>query len=104
MMTIAVMGREEMDDITFCIDECHEFSCERNPENIMHPELPHSFAHLQQTEYCPLWRQEIEKVEVVRCRDCKYRLNHYCHHEDTYDLYVHMEGYCSRGERRDDTR
>ena len=42
--------------------------------------------------------------EIIRCKDCKYRLNHYCHHEDTYNLYVHMDGYCSRGERRNEAR
>ena len=102
-----------MDDITFCIDECQDFSCERNPENIMHPELPHSVAHLQQTEYCPLWRQEVEKVEVVRCRDCKYcysfitaksadgsteLMEYRC---KDFNASVMPDEYCSRGERRD---
>lgn len=43
------------DDITFCSqDDCHVSRCERHPSNIKHPELPHSYAMLYQTEYCPL--------------------------------------------------
>ena len=94
-----------MDDITFCIDECQEFRCERNPENIMHPELPHSFAHLQQTEYCPLWRQEVEKVEVVRCRDCVHNKSAADSGNANCELYYGMTdqmGFCHMGERRDE--
>ena len=52
----------------------------------------------------PQENKRMDLVNVVRCKDCKYRLNHYCHHEDTYNLYVHMDGYCSRGERRNEAR
>lgn len=74
-MTIAVMGRDEMKHIEMIID--YIVDGEDFQYNDNHGVL-------------------------IRCRDCKYRLNHYCHHEDTYGLYVHMDGYCSRGERRDE--
>ena len=46
-----------MDDITFCLrgmKDCEVIRCERHPHNIMDKTIPHSFAELYETEYCPL--------------------------------------------------
>ena len=51
-----------MDDITFCwngFEECGLTRCERHPSNISDRSIPHSFAKLYRTEYCPL---EMPKV------------------------------------------
>ena len=46
------------DDITFCTrgwdGKCSIINCVRHPNNIQHPELPHSYSDLYQTIYCPL--------------------------------------------------
>ena len=64
------------EDITFCQngwEECQVTRCERHPSNIENPQLPHSYAKLYRTEYCPLEKpQPIDMVEVVRCKDCKH--------------------------------
>lgn len=43
------------DDITFCMKfNCTMVKgCDMNPKNIRHPEIPHSFAYYEGTEYCP---------------------------------------------------
>lgn len=45
------------DDITFCISsmhkECDNIKCFRHMNNILHPDIPHSFAEFKYTEYCP---------------------------------------------------
>lgn len=50
------------DDICFCLDSklCGDATCFRNPVNIIHKNIPHSFAHLRSTELC----QDSEAVEV----------------------------------------
>lgn len=50
------------DDITFCIRRCSWKRCVRNKVNIHHPELPHSFADLKDTEDC--LRVQHRPVEV----------------------------------------
>lgn len=40
------------DDITFCMSECDKKSCFRHPSNILHKDIPHSFAYLKDTPYC----------------------------------------------------
>lgn len=40
------------DDITFCADKCEDIRCFRHPYNILHHDIPHSFAYLKDTEYC----------------------------------------------------
>lgn len=101
-----------IEDITFCQngwEECQVTRCERHPSNIENPQLPHSYAKLYRTEYCPLEKpQPIDMVEVVRCKDCKY-----------FDSGTNEDGklffkclgwvyggtseddFCSHGERRD---
>ena len=84
-----------MDDMIYCSNNCGVARC------------------LHHTEYCPLWRQEIEKVEAVRCRDCKYcysfitarsadglteLMEYRC---KDFHASVMPDEYCSRGERRD---
>lgn len=103
-----------MDEMIYCLNSCPVATCLHHPGNIENPELPHKQAHLYRTDYCPIWKQEIEKVEVVRCAHCRnwyayadklfgccrreywdddgqYRLNVETNHDD----------YCSYGERRD---
>ena len=110
-MTIAVMGRDGMDDMIYCSNNCGVARCLHHPSQIDNPETPHQFAHLHHTEYCPLWRQEVEKVEVVRCKDCKFWDKfpnstaapdyHHCGFGINVNWYTRAEEYCSRGERRD---
>lgn len=102
-----------MDDMIYCSNNCGVARCLHHPSQIDNPETPHQFAHLHHTEYCPLWRQEIEKVEVVRCRDCKYcdsfikarsadgRTEHMEYRCKDFHASVMPDEYCSRGERRD---
>ncbi len=102
------------EDITFCQngwEECQVTRCERHPSNIENPQLPHSYAKLYRTEYCPLEKpQPIDVVEVVRCKDCKYyqfadnrafgfpvKRCEWTGFEDVDD-----DDFCSRGERKDD--
>lgn len=41
------------EDITFCNKQkCKIMSCERNPNNIRIWSIPHSYAELENTEYC----------------------------------------------------
>ncbi len=94
-MIIAVAGRDGMDDMVYCSNNCGVARCLHHPSQIDNTETPHKFAHLHHTDYCPLWRQEVEKVEVVRCKDCA--LNRVCR----FGQYLGMDGYCSRGERQD---
>lgn len=44
----------------------------------------------------------IDAVEVIRCKDCKYYVLHAgaCRHEN-FNGIIHMNGYCSQGERKD---
>ena len=69
------------EDITFCQngwEECQVTRCERHPSNIENPQLPHTYAKLYRTEYCPLEKpQPIDMVEVVRCENCKWCEAHY---------------------------
>lgn len=103
-----------MDEMIYCLNSCSVATCLHHPGNIGNPELPHKQAHLYYTEYCPLWRQEVEKVEVVRCKDCKYcdsyiaeitsdgnmeRMEYRC---KDFHASVMPDEYCSRGERRDE--
>ena len=99
------------EDITFCQngwEECQVTRCERHPSNIENPQLPHTYAKLYRTEYCPLEKpQPIDMVEVVRCKDCKYGRydmfdrGMYCGRKNV-ELDTYEEDFCSYGERRDD--
>ena len=116
------------EDITFCQngwEECLVTRCERHPSNIENPQIPHSYAKLYRTEYCPLEKpQPIDVVEVVRCKDCKHwrRQTNYagaqlsfgfCESDDmwrslygeTYEV-SHIDTdddfYCGYAERRED--
>ena len=83
-----------MDDITFCMNGWHECSvirCERHPHNIQDKTIPHSYAELYQTEYCPLGKSETRKremVKIVRCNDCR--------HWDETDIHSTVESHCRR--------
>ena len=110
------------EDITFCQngwEECQVTRCERHPSNIENPQLPHSYAKLYRTEYCPLEKpQPVDTVEVVRCKDCKHwipydwmfsevwksqNIDDYAESEIgcTYcDMSMGAMDYCSRGERK----
>ena len=112
-MIIAVAGRDGMDDMIYCSNNCGVARCLHHPSQIDNPETPHQFAHLHHTDYCPLWRQEVEKVEVVRCRDCKYCYSfitarsadglteHMEYRCKNFNASVMPDEYCSRGDRRD---
>lgn len=45
------------DDITFCMssihNRCDNIKCFRHMNNILHSDIPHSFAEFKDTEYCP---------------------------------------------------
>ena len=41
----------------------------------------------------------VDAVEVVRCKDCKYRVGSAC---DYSAVWVRPNGYCQWGERRED--
>ena len=53
------------DDITFCADKCDDVQCFRHPNNILHYNIPHSFAYLKDTEYC---RKEVNNGKTPRQR------------------------------------
>lgn len=57
-------NRYNSDDITFCMDECDRKICMRHPSNIMHKDIPHSFAHCKDTDYCPL-KKEVRKMDEI---------------------------------------
>lgn len=40
------------EDITFCLSDCKLKKCVRNKKNIKQFGIPHSFAYLENTEYC----------------------------------------------------
>ena len=101
-----------MDDITFCMKGWHECSvirCERHPHNITDKSIPHSYADLYQTGYCPIGKlasKTKDVVEIVRCKDCKYGRydiadrGMYCGRKNvTMDTYE--DDFCSYGERKD---
>lgn len=45
------------DDISFCISSmrqrCDNIKCFRHMNNILCPDIPHSFSEFRYTEYCP---------------------------------------------------
>lgn len=45
------------DDISFCISSmrqrCDNIKCFRHMNNILCPDIPHSFSEFKDTEYCP---------------------------------------------------
>ena len=49
-------------DITFCILDCDNMKCFRNKKHIKHPELPHSFAYLENTKDCLDNRKDFKNV------------------------------------------
>ena len=90
------------DDITFCMNgwkECGLTRCERHPSNISDRSIPHSFAKLYRTEYCPLEMPKVaDTVEVVRCKDCRFADAYY--HCVYTNFWENAEDYCSRGEKK----
>ena len=77
----------KMDDITFCLrgmKDCEVIRCERHPHNIMDKTIPHSFAELYETEYCPLekverkqgkWEREHPRYGAWRCSMCGCKID-----------------------------
>ena len=56
-----------MDDITFCMNgwnDCMVIRCERHPHNIQDKTIPHSYAKLYRTEYCPL--EKLQQPKFVK--------------------------------------
>lgn len=50
------------EDITFCDNQkCKVKRCFRNPKNIKHFEIPHSFASLEGTDLCPSFEKEVNR-------------------------------------------
>ena len=45
----------------------------------------------------------VDAVEVVRCKDCKYYMNHIAlpNNCQRHDIFITAEDFCSYGERRD---
>lgn len=78
------------DDITFCLNggkkECMVVRCERHPSNIVDRSIPHSYAELYMTEYCPIGQEvglkpcpfcggeaeiaPLRDAVIVRCKSC----------------------------------
>lgn len=56
------------DDITFCDNtKCKVKKCFRNPKNIKHFEIPHSFASLEGTDLCPSFKKRrITNFEKIK--------------------------------------
>ena len=82
-------GEPMDDDITFCINgwkECGLTRCERHPSNISDKSIPHSFAELYQTEYCPLEKPDGRKFKVIDTqtgKECDWQdLERFALHED----------------------
>ena len=49
------------EDITFCFNrKCTYKACFRNPKNIKQM-IPHSFAYLENTDYCPKNKKQEKK-------------------------------------------
>ncbi len=52
----------------------------------------------------------VDAVEVVRCKDCKYRMfditsvEYYCNNENSCQVEVRDNDFCSYGERKDNDR
>lgn len=65
------------DDITFCASTCDDRTCYRHPSNIIHRDIPHSFAPLKNTTHCPLYHDYYKYP-------CKW--------------YAQWEGVCTNGE------
>ncbi|MGN1130219.1 MAG: hypothetical protein ACI4Q8_02615 [Ruminococcus sp.] len=54
------------EDITFCDNrKCKNKKCFRNPKNIKHFEIPHSFASLKGTDYCPISEKEVSRNDKL---------------------------------------
>lgn len=52
------------EDITFCDNQkCKVTRCFRNPKNIKHFEIPHSFASLEGSDYCPSFEKGVSENE-----------------------------------------
>lgn len=50
------------EDITFCDNiKCKVKKCFRNPKNIQHFDIPHSFASLEGTDLCPSFCPSFKK-------------------------------------------
>ena len=80
------------DDITFCLQEnCHVARCERHPSNIKHPELPHSYAMLYQTDCCPLITTQKRLMSEGK-KSGDIQKNHWipfdCDHEPEFGNYL----------------
>jgi len=43
----------------------------------------------------------IPNAEIIRCKDCQHHSGSYCHHKDSYGIYVSDNHYCGWGERRE---
>ena len=55
------------EDITFCDNKkCKVKRCFRNPKNIEHFYIPHSFASLEGTDYCPSFYNKESKRNKKR--------------------------------------
>lgn len=52
------MSKYHSEDITYCMNKkCKIMKCERNPKHIRELK-PHSFAYLEDTEYCEKGSEE----------------------------------------------
>lgn len=82
------------------------------PIRIHHCDREHGSEHFVYGIECVMEYIEnippADVVEVVRCKDCKYRFSpnnndaHYCNYKYGLQGLVAEEDYCSYGERRDD--
>lgn len=55
------------EDITFCDNQkCKVTRCFRNPKNIKHFEIPHSFASLEGSDMCPSFEKAAKEIKNER--------------------------------------
>lgn len=57
------------DDMTYCMSECTNYSCERHKSRVKNPEEPHSYAELIDDPVCPLDTLD-ERKWVMRMHQC----------------------------------
>ena len=83
-----------MFEIKKCGDCIHADVCEHNPN------IP--LFNRANAAFCEGFKDRNELIEVVRCRDCKHYVLQACacRHEN-FNGIIHMNGYCSYGERKD---
>ena len=62
------MRQYRNDDISFCTNHrCRRKGCFRHQTNIIHPDIPHSFADFDGTKYCPKYYDKEKRKDGKKC-------------------------------------